>query len=84
MVQVVFEEYDRQHARSAFELVKCKLTLLYDYWQLNEVFHLTGIICLSLFYFVFIGCCPYLPFQFHMSLDGKREDLLVFSCSFLL
>ncbi|XP_042026517.1 tRNA (guanine(37)-N1)-methyltransferase 1-like [Salvia splendens] len=36
-IKVVFEEYDRQHARSAFELVKCKLTLFYDYWQLNEI-----------------------------------------------
>ncbi|KAL1537770.1 tRNA (guanine(37)-N(1))-methyltransferase [Salvia divinorum] len=36
-IKVVFEEYDRQHARSAFELVKCRLTLFYDYWQLNEI-----------------------------------------------
>lgn len=45
IVQVVFEEDDSQYTRSSFELVKCKLTLFYDYWQLNEVFHLASIIC---------------------------------------
>ncbi|EYU19172.1 hypothetical protein ABFS82_13G176700 [Erythranthe guttata] len=36
-IKVAFQEHDGQCTRSAFELVKCKLTLLYDYWQLNEV-----------------------------------------------
>ncbi|KAI3457526.1 hypothetical protein Pfo_014189 [Paulownia fortunei] len=36
-IKVVFQEHDGQCMRSSFELVKCKLTLLYDYWQLNEV-----------------------------------------------
>ncbi|XP_057766571.1 tRNA (guanine(37)-N1)-methyltransferase 1-like [Salvia miltiorrhiza] len=36
-IKVVFEEDDRQHTESAFELVKCKLTLFYDYWQLSEI-----------------------------------------------
>lgn len=44
-IKVVFNEQDKQDTRSAFELVKCKLILFYDYWQLNEVFHLVSIIC---------------------------------------
>ncbi|GFP92527.1 tRNA (guanine(37)-n1)-methyltransferase 1 [Phtheirospermum japonicum] len=36
-IKVVFQEHENECRRSAFELVKCKLTLLYDYWQLNEV-----------------------------------------------
>ncbi|KAL8512075.1 hypothetical protein ACS0TY_018511 [Phlomoides rotata] len=36
-IKVVFREHDAQCTRSAFELVKCKLTLFYDYWQLHEV-----------------------------------------------
>ncbi|KAK6134525.1 hypothetical protein DH2020_031759 [Rehmannia glutinosa] len=36
-IKVVFQEHGDECRRSAFELVKCKLTLFYDYWQLNEV-----------------------------------------------
>ncbi|KAK6157449.1 hypothetical protein DH2020_011697 [Rehmannia glutinosa] len=36
-IKVVFQEHGDECWRSAFELVKCKLTLFYDYWQLNEV-----------------------------------------------
>ncbi|KAK6134449.1 hypothetical protein DH2020_031806 [Rehmannia glutinosa] len=36
-IKVVFQEHGYECRRSAFELVKCKLTLFYDYWQLNEV-----------------------------------------------
>ncbi|KAH6767964.1 Met-10+ like family protein [Perilla frutescens var. frutescens] len=36
-IKVVFNEHDRHDTRSAFELVTCKLTLFYDYWQLNEI-----------------------------------------------
>ncbi|KAG8386246.1 hypothetical protein BUALT_Bualt03G0129000 [Buddleja alternifolia] len=36
-IKVVLQEQDDQCAKLAFELVKCKLTLFYDYWQLNEI-----------------------------------------------
>ncbi|KAL6529756.1 hypothetical protein OROGR_015379 [Orobanche gracilis] len=36
-VKAVFEEHGGKCKWPALELVKCRLTLLYDYWQLNEV-----------------------------------------------
>ncbi|KAL3821557.1 hypothetical protein ACJIZ3_007462 [Penstemon smallii] len=36
-IKVVLNEHDGQSKGSPFELVKCKLTLVYDYWQLNEI-----------------------------------------------
>ncbi|KAL0326339.1 UNVERIFIED_CONTAM: tRNA (guanine(37)-N1)-methyltransferase 1 [Sesamum radiatum] len=37
-IKVVFQEHDDQ----CMELVKCKLTLFYDYWELHEVFNMDG------------------------------------------
>ncbi|XP_073050422.1 tRNA (guanine(37)-N(1))-methyltransferase 1-like isoform X2 [Primulina eburnea] len=36
-IKTVLKEHDVDGMTSAFELVKCKLTLFYDYWQMNEV-----------------------------------------------
>ncbi|KAL2523608.1 tRNA (guanine(37)-N1)-methyltransferase 2 [Abeliophyllum distichum] len=35
--QAVLEEHGGQSTMSEFELVKCKLTLFYNYWQQNEI-----------------------------------------------
>ncbi|PIN23048.1 tRNA modification enzyme [Handroanthus impetiginosus] len=51
-IKVVFQEHDDQGTNSAFELVKCKLTLFYDYWQQNEILEAllpTGMIIPSAF-----------------------------------
>ncbi|XP_075521797.1 tRNA (guanine(37)-N(1))-methyltransferase 1 isoform X2 [Primulina tabacum] len=36
-IKAVLKEHDVDGTTPAFELVKCKLTLFYDYWQMNEV-----------------------------------------------
>lgn len=54
VVQVAFQEHDGQCTRSAFELVKCKLTLLYDYWQLNEVFHFINSVVRYIYLFLLL------------------------------
>ncbi|GMN63024.1 hypothetical protein TIFTF001_032093 [Ficus carica] len=36
-IKAVLKENAKQHMRSTFELVRCKLTLFYDYWQMNEI-----------------------------------------------
>ncbi|KAL3503293.1 hypothetical protein ACH5RR_037742 [Cinchona calisaya] len=36
-IKAVLKEYGGDTKDSAFELVKCKLTLFYSYWQMNEV-----------------------------------------------
>ncbi|WCJ39576.1 tRNA (guanine(37)-N1)-methyltransferase 1 [Euphorbia peplus] len=36
-IQTVFQEALKENSSSAFELVRCKLTLFYDYWQMNQV-----------------------------------------------
>ncbi|XP_073301837.1 tRNA (guanine(37)-N(1))-methyltransferase 1-like isoform X1 [Primulina huaijiensis] len=36
-IKTVLKEHDVDGMTSAFELVKCKLTLFYDYWQMNEI-----------------------------------------------
>ncbi|KAE9456434.1 hypothetical protein C3L33_11646, partial [Rhododendron williamsianum] len=36
-VVVVLNENGREETISTFELVRCKLTLFYDYWQMNEI-----------------------------------------------
>lgn len=36
--QAVLVEETREKRESAIELVRCKLTLFYDYWQMNEVY----------------------------------------------
>jgi tRNA (guanine37-N1)-methyltransferase len=33
----VLKEDMGERTESAFELARCKLTLFYDYWQMNEV-----------------------------------------------
>ncbi|KAL4394978.1 tRNA (guanine(37)-N(1))-methyltransferase 1 isoform X1 [Arachis hypogaea] len=33
----VLKEYAEKSANLTFELVRCKLTLFYDYWQMNEI-----------------------------------------------
>lgn len=37
-LQVVMKEDTGKSMRPIIELVRCKLTLFYDYWQMNEVF----------------------------------------------
>ena len=37
--QAVMKENTGESIASTFEVVRCKLTLFYDYWQMNEVFH---------------------------------------------
>lgn len=36
--QAVMKEKTGESVASTFELLRCKLTLFYDYWQMNEVF----------------------------------------------
>ncbi|CAI9088611.1 OLC1v1022994C4 [Oldenlandia corymbosa var. corymbosa] len=36
-IKALFEQYNDKNGPSAIELVKCKLTLFYNYWQMNEV-----------------------------------------------
>ncbi|KAA8523816.1 hypothetical protein F0562_010239 [Nyssa sinensis] len=36
-IKTVFKEDVRQNGPSTFELVRCKLTLFYNYWQMNEI-----------------------------------------------
>ncbi|XP_065862193.1 tRNA (guanine(37)-N1)-methyltransferase 1 [Euphorbia lathyris] len=36
-IKAVLQEALKENSTSAFELVRCKLTLFYDYWQMNEV-----------------------------------------------
>lgn len=36
-IKVVLKEDMRESTKSTFELVRCKLTLFYDYWQMNEI-----------------------------------------------
>ncbi|KAF7112983.1 hypothetical protein RHSIM_RhsimUnG0172700 [Rhododendron simsii] len=36
-IKVVLNENGREETISTFELVRCKLTLFYDYWQMNEI-----------------------------------------------
>ncbi|CAA7025271.1 unnamed protein product [Microthlaspi erraticum] len=36
-IKVLFKEAKKTDASLSFELVKCRLTLFYDYWQMNEV-----------------------------------------------
>ncbi|WZY69755.1 hypothetical protein YC2023_001995 [Brassica napus] len=36
-IKVLFEEAKKTDASLSFELVKCRLTLFYDYWPMNEV-----------------------------------------------
>ncbi|KAE8125713.1 hypothetical protein FH972_020488 [Carpinus fangiana] len=36
-IKVVLKEDMKESTESAFELVRCKLTLFYDYWQMNEI-----------------------------------------------
>ncbi|KAL2472609.1 tRNA (guanine(37)-N1)-methyltransferase 2 [Forsythia ovata] len=36
-IKAVLEEHGGQSTMSEFELVKCKLTLFYNYWQQNEI-----------------------------------------------
>ncbi|XP_075521796.1 tRNA (guanine(37)-N(1))-methyltransferase 1 isoform X1 [Primulina tabacum] len=36
-IKAVLKEHDVDGTTPAFELVKCKLTLFYDYWQMNEI-----------------------------------------------
>ncbi|KAF7112162.1 hypothetical protein RHSIM_RhsimUnG0257200 [Rhododendron simsii] len=36
-IKVVLNENGREVTISTFELVRCKLTLFYDYWQMNEI-----------------------------------------------
>ncbi|KAJ8763607.1 hypothetical protein K2173_003079 [Erythroxylum novogranatense] len=36
-IKVAFEEAMKDNLTSTFELVRCKLTLFYEYWQMNEV-----------------------------------------------
>lgn len=40
--QAVFREHDRGNMASSVELVKCRLTLFYSYWQMNEVLYLNS------------------------------------------
>lgn len=37
ILQIILKEYGGDNGDSTFELVKCKLTLFYSYWQMNEV-----------------------------------------------
>ncbi|KAL1299415.1 hypothetical protein HN51_043940 [Arachis hypogaea] len=36
-IKAVLKEYAEKSANLTFELVRCKLTLFYDYWQMNEI-----------------------------------------------
>ncbi|CAA3006895.1 tRNA (guanine(37)-N1)-methyltransferase 1 [Olea europaea subsp. europaea] len=36
-IKAVLEEHEGRSTMTAFELVKCKLTLFYNYWQQNEI-----------------------------------------------
>ncbi|PON86673.1 SAM-dependent methyltransferase TRM5/TYW2-type [Trema orientale] len=36
-IKVVLKENTTKNKTSTFELVRCKLTLFYDYWQMNEI-----------------------------------------------
>lgn len=36
-IKAVLQEALKENSTSNFELVRCKLTLFYDYWQMNEV-----------------------------------------------
>ncbi|XP_057466319.1 LOW QUALITY PROTEIN: tRNA (guanine(37)-N1)-methyltransferase 1 [Actinidia eriantha] len=36
-IKAVLNENGREDAISSFKLVRCKLTLFYDYWQMNEI-----------------------------------------------
>lgn len=36
-IKVLFEEANKTDASLCFELVRCRLTLFYDYWPMNEV-----------------------------------------------
>ncbi|KAJ7948578.1 tRNA (guanine(37)-N1)-methyltransferase [Quillaja saponaria] len=36
-VKAVLKEYAETFTASTFELIRCKLTLFYDYWQMNEI-----------------------------------------------
>ncbi|KAK7848085.1 trna (guanine(37)-n1)-methyltransferase 1 [Quercus suber] len=36
-IKVVLKEDTGQSTKSTFELVRCKLTLFYDYWQMDEI-----------------------------------------------
>ncbi|KAJ0251474.1 hypothetical protein HA466_0124250 [Hirschfeldia incana] len=36
-IKVLFEEAKKNDASLSFELVRCRLTLFYDYWPMNEV-----------------------------------------------
>lgn len=36
-IKAVLKEHDEESTRLCFEIVRCKLTLFYNYWQMNEV-----------------------------------------------
>ncbi|GAV74443.1 Met_10 domain-containing protein [Cephalotus follicularis] len=36
-IQAILNEDTKDSMRPSFELVRCKLTLFYDYWQMNEI-----------------------------------------------
>ncbi|KAH0706681.1 hypothetical protein KY289_011757 [Solanum tuberosum] len=36
-IKAVLKEHNEESTRLSFEIVRCKLTLLYNYWQMNEV-----------------------------------------------
>lgn len=39
LFQAVFVEETIENRSLTIELVRCKLTLFYDYWQMNEVYY---------------------------------------------
>ncbi|TMW91893.1 hypothetical protein EJD97_013773 [Solanum chilense] len=36
-IKAVLKEHNEESTRLSFEIVRCKLTILYNYWQMNEV-----------------------------------------------
>lgn len=51
---MALQESMREYSTSTFELIRCKLTLFYDYWQMNEVFLTQATVILCVCPFVFL------------------------------
>lgn len=73
--QAVFREETNESTTSNIELVRCKLTLFYEYWQMNEVFDFREIMFFS---FLHQMVCRFLCFFFSMALVKMRFYLFYF------